>query len=76
MRTPNLCAAVLVRDSETLDRAFQEEASYLHNSSFILFFLLHRYALGQVAGLIDVPAQGRGNVIGHELQGNYGEQGA
>lgn len=29
MRTPTLCAAVLVRDSRTLDRAFQQEASYL-----------------------------------------------
>ena len=29
MRTPTLCAAVLVRDSRTLDSAFQQEASYL-----------------------------------------------
>jgi L-2,4-diaminobutyrate decarboxylase len=29
MRTPTLCAAVLVRDSRTLDAAFQQEASYL-----------------------------------------------
>jgi L-2,4-diaminobutyrate decarboxylase len=29
MRTPTLCAAVLVRDSRTLDQAFQQEASYL-----------------------------------------------
>jgi L-2,4-diaminobutyrate decarboxylase len=29
MRTPTLCAAVLVRDSRTLDGAFQQEASYL-----------------------------------------------
>lgn len=29
MRTPTLCAAVLVRDSRMLDGAFQQEASYL-----------------------------------------------
>jgi L-2,4-diaminobutyrate decarboxylase len=29
MRTPPLCAAVLVRDHRDLDRAFQQEASYL-----------------------------------------------
>lgn len=29
MRTPTLCAAVLVRDHRTLDGAFQQEASYL-----------------------------------------------
>jgi L-2,4-diaminobutyrate decarboxylase len=29
LRTSALCAAVLVRDSTTLDRAFQQEASYL-----------------------------------------------
>jgi len=29
VRTPTLCAAVLVRDSRTLDGAFQQEASYL-----------------------------------------------
>lgn len=29
LRTPTLCAAVLVRDHRTLDNAFQQEASYL-----------------------------------------------
>lgn len=29
LRTPTLCAALLVRDFRTLDRAFQQEASYL-----------------------------------------------
>jgi L-2,4-diaminobutyrate decarboxylase len=29
MRTPTLCAAVLVRDARTLDGAFRQEASYL-----------------------------------------------
>jgi L-2,4-diaminobutyrate decarboxylase len=29
MRTPTVCAAVLVRDFRTLDEAFQQEASYL-----------------------------------------------
>lgn len=29
LRTPTLCAAVLVRDGRTLDRAFQQDGSYL-----------------------------------------------
>jgi L-2,4-diaminobutyrate decarboxylase len=29
LRTPTLCAAVLLRDAQTLDHAFQQEASYL-----------------------------------------------
>ena len=32
MRTPTLCAAVLVRDSRTLDGAFEQEASYLFHA--------------------------------------------
>jgi len=32
MRTPTLCAAVLVRDARTLDGAFEQEASYLFHA--------------------------------------------
>jgi L-2,4-diaminobutyrate decarboxylase len=32
LRTPTLCAAVLVRDSRTLDQAFQQDASYLFHA--------------------------------------------
>jgi L-2,4-diaminobutyrate decarboxylase len=32
MRTPTLCAAVLVRDSRNLDGAFEQEASYLFHA--------------------------------------------
>jgi L-2,4-diaminobutyrate decarboxylase len=32
MRTPTLCAAVLVKDSRTLDGAFEQEASYLFHA--------------------------------------------
>jgi L-2,4-diaminobutyrate decarboxylase len=32
MRTPTLCAAVLVKDSRTLDSAFEQEASYLFHA--------------------------------------------
>src|SRR5581483_11505702 len=35
--------------------------------------LLHRDALGEVAGLVDVAAAGDGDVIGEELQGNTRE---
>lgn len=39
------------------------------------FFLLHRYALGQVARLVDVAAAGHGGVVGQELQGHYRNHG-
>lgn len=43
LRTPTLCAAVLVKDSRTLDRAFQQEASYLfHEKEQPGFDFIHR----------------------------------
>ncbi len=43
LRTPALCAAVLVRDGRTLDAAFRQEASYLfHEKEQPGFDLLHR----------------------------------
>ncbi len=43
MRTPPLCAAVLVRDHRTLDRAFEQEASYLfHDKQQPGVDLIHR----------------------------------
>lgn len=43
MRTPTLCAAVLVRDARALDGAFQQEASYLfHDKEQPGFDFLHR----------------------------------
>jgi L-2,4-diaminobutyrate decarboxylase len=43
MRTPGLCAAVLVRDHRVLDGAFQEEASYLfHDKEQPGFDFIHR----------------------------------
>ncbi|AWK89930.1 pyridoxal phosphate-dependent decarboxylase family protein [Azospirillum thermophilum] len=43
LRTPTLCAAVLVRDHRTLDGAFQEEASYLfHEKEQPGFDFIHR----------------------------------
>ncbi len=38
LRTPTLCAAVLVRDSRTLDQAFQQDASYLFHAKEQLGF--------------------------------------
>jgi len=52
MRTPNLCAAVLVKDAETLDRAFQQEASYLfHEKEQLGFDFIHRTVECTKAGL-------------------------
>jgi len=43
LRAPTLCAAVLVRDHRALDRAFQQEASYLfHDKEQPGFDFLHR----------------------------------
>lgn len=43
LRTPNLCAAALVRDHRDLDGAFQEEASYLfHEKDQPGFDFIHR----------------------------------
>ncbi|HSC71633.1 MAG TPA: aminotransferase class V-fold PLP-dependent enzyme [Candidatus Methylomirabilis sp.] len=43
MRTPAVCAAVLVRDHRTLDGAFQQEASYLfHEKEQPGFDFIHR----------------------------------
>lgn len=43
MRTPAICAALLVRDGRTLDHAFQQEASYLfHEKAQPGFDFIHR----------------------------------
>lgn len=43
LRTPTVCAAVLVRDRRDLDRAFQQEASYLfHDKDQPGFDFIHR----------------------------------
>jgi L-2,4-diaminobutyrate decarboxylase len=43
MRTPALCTAVLVKDFRTIDRAFQQEASYLfHEKEQPGFDFIHR----------------------------------
>ncbi len=52
LRTPTLCAAVLVRDGRTLDRAFQQEASYLfHEKEQPGFDFIHRTVECTKAGL-------------------------
>jgi L-2,4-diaminobutyrate decarboxylase len=52
MRTPTLCAAVLVRDGRTLDQAFQQEASYLfHDKEQPGFDFIHRTVECTKAGL-------------------------
>ena len=52
MRTPILCAAVLVRDHRTLDNAFQQEASYLfHDKERPGFDFIHRTVECTKAGL-------------------------
>jgi len=44
LRTPAVCAAVLVRDHRTLDRAFMQDASYLiHEKDQPGYDLLHRH---------------------------------
>ena len=43
MRTPSVCAALLVRDHRTIDQAFDQEASYLfHDKEQPGFDFLHR----------------------------------
>jgi L-2,4-diaminobutyrate decarboxylase len=52
MRTPTLCAALLVRDHQTLDHAFQQEASYLfHDKEQPGFDFIHRTVECTKAGL-------------------------
>lgn len=52
MRTPTLCAAVLVKDSRDLDAAFREEASYLfHEKAQPGFDFIHRTVECTKAGL-------------------------
>jgi L-2,4-diaminobutyrate decarboxylase len=52
MRTPTLCAAVLVRDARTLDAAFEQEASYLfHDKNQPGFDFIHRTVECTKAGL-------------------------
>ncbi len=52
LRTPTLCAAVLVRDAGTLDRAFHQEASYLfHEKEQPGFDFIHRTVECTKAGL-------------------------
>jgi len=52
LRTPTLCAAVLVRDGQTLDQAFQQEASYLfHEKEQPGFDFIHRTVECTKAGL-------------------------
>ena len=52
MRTPTLCAAVLVRDHRFLDDAFQQEASYLfHEKEQPGFDFIHRTVECTKAGL-------------------------
>jgi L-2,4-diaminobutyrate decarboxylase len=52
LRTPTLCAAVLVRDGRTLDQAFQQEASYLfHAKEQPGFDFIHRTVECTKAGL-------------------------
>ena len=52
MRTPTLCAALLVRDHRTLDHAFEQEASYLfHEKDQPGFDFIHRQVECTKAGL-------------------------
>ena len=52
MRTPAVCAALLVRDHRTIDRAFQQEASYLfHEKEQPGFDFMHRTVECTKAGL-------------------------
>jgi L-2,4-diaminobutyrate decarboxylase len=52
MRTPTVCTAVLVRDGRSLDRAFQQEASYLfHEKEQPGFDFIHRTVECTKAGL-------------------------
>jgi L-2,4-diaminobutyrate decarboxylase len=51
-RAPTVCAAVLVRDASSLDRAFQQEASYLfHEKEQPGFDFIHRTVECTKAGL-------------------------
>ncbi len=52
LRTPTLCAAVLVRDGQMLDRAFEQEASYLfHEKEQPGYDFIHRTVECTKAGL-------------------------
>lgn len=52
LRTPSLCTAVLVKDHRTIDRAFQQEASYIfHDKDQPGFDFIHRTVECTKAGL-------------------------
>jgi len=52
MRTPTLCAALLVKDHKTIDSAFEQEASYLfHEKDQPGFDFIHRSVECTKAGL-------------------------
>ena len=52
LRTPSLCTAVLVKDYRTIDKAFQQEASYLfHEKEQPGFDFIHRTVECTKAGL-------------------------
>ena len=52
LRTPNLCAALLVRDHKNIDKAFKQEASYLfHEKEQPGFDFMHRTVECTKAGL-------------------------
>jgi L-2,4-diaminobutyrate decarboxylase len=52
LRTPSLCTAVLLKDFRTIDRAFQQEASYLfHEKEQPGFDFIHRTVECTKAGL-------------------------
>ena len=77
MQTPPLCTAVLVRDSRTLDLAFQQEASYLfHEKEQPGVDLIHRTVECTKAGLglklffvlAALSEQGMGDYIDRQFQ--------
>ena len=52
LRTPSLCTAVLVKDHRTIDRAFQQEASYIfHDKDQPGYDFIHRTVECTKAGL-------------------------
>jgi L-2,4-diaminobutyrate decarboxylase len=71
LRTPTLCAAVLVRDGRDLDRAFQQEASYLlHEKDEPGFDFMSRTVECTKAGLglrvfLSLAAEGEGGTAAY-----------
>jgi L-2,4-diaminobutyrate decarboxylase len=71
LRTPTLCAAVLVRDGRDLDRAFQQEASYLlHEKDEPGFDFMSRTVECTKAGLglrlfLTLAAEGEGAIAAY-----------